>query len=80
MTSHKVFEFSLRFSKKWPFIQTSTKTLVEYDNTWPIKSDYPAPFTLDSYNIQCQDETFNTTTVHDVIREDPETQSTVFID
>lgn len=80
MTSHKVFEFSLRFSKKWPFIQTSTKTLVEYDNTWPIKSDYPPPFTLDSYNIQCQDETFNTTTVHDVIREDSETQSTVFVD
>ena len=80
MTSHKVFEFSLLFSKKWPFIRTSTKTLVEYDNAWPIKSDYPPPFTLDSYNIQCQDETFNTTTVHNVICEDSEPQSTVFVD
>lgn len=81
MESHKVFEFSLLFSKKWPFVRTSTKTLVEYDNTWPITSDFPAPYTLDSYNIQCQDETFNTTAIHDVICENQgETKSTVVID
>lgn len=56
MESRKVFELSFLFSKKWPFFQTTTKTLVEYMNEWPPKHDYPPPYTLDSYNIQCQND------------------------
>lgn len=53
MKSHRVFELSFLFRKRWPFFKIRTKTLVEYVDTWPPKPPYPA--TLDSYRAMEQD-------------------------